>query len=138
MILDVETAIVSRLQAHGVCEAVYTASELSAITERAQITPAVHVIYSGYSPTREVGRGAIQEVETRWTVVVAVRSARRDGPHEKADQIFDDVIAALAGWSPGEGRSPLRLTAAPAAEHRPGFSYYPVQFTTRETVRGTT
>jgi len=136
MILDVEDAIVARLEARIPDVRIYRATELSDINETAQVTPAVHVVYGGYAPTKEVGHGAIQEIETRWMAVVAVRSARRGDTHDKADAIFDSVIAALAGWRPADGKTALKLMAAPPAEHRPGFSYYPIQFATKETVRG--
>lgn len=137
MILDTEQLIVDRLteQLRGVAK-VFTADELSSIAEKQQVTPAVHVVYGGYSPTREVGNGAIQEVETRWTLVVAVRTARSHSNMEKASPIIDAVISAVAGWKPGNQRAHLKLSAAPAAAHTPGFSYYPIQFTTKETVRG--
>lgn len=136
MILDTETAIVERLEEALEGQArIQTAQQLADVEERQQLTPAVHVIYSGYTPTREVGEGAVQEIETRWMIVVAVRSARRNGTTEKADPIFDGAIKALAGWKPGNGKRALKLAPAPAAEHRAGFSYYPLMFVSRETVR---
>jgi hypothetical protein len=137
MFLDVEDAIVDRLNERLAGTAVLTAEELSDINERQQVTPAVHVIYSGYRPTREVGDGIVQEIETQWTVVIAVRSARRGGVREKAAPVMREVIKALAGWRPDKSHSTLKLASAPSAAHNPGFSYYPVQFTTRESVRGT-
>lgn len=136
MILDAETAILERLKQEldaGI--AVQSAQQISDVEERQQVTPAVHVIYSGYTPTREVGEGTIQEIETRWMIVVAVRSARRGGQAEKADPIFNQAIKALSGWKPAPGAKALKLAPAPAAEHQAGFSYYPLMFTSRETIR---
>lgn len=136
MFIEVGDAIIERLNEQIPDIPVYTAEQLSELEERAQTTPALHVIYSGFRPTRDVANGLIQEIETLWTVVVAVRSARRRGVSEKAAPIFNAAVQALAGWKPAQGITALKLSSSPGAAHNPGFSYYPIQFTVQQTVRG--
>lgn len=137
MILDIENAIVARLEQEiGSLAKVTTANELADLEERAQITPAVHVIYGGYTPTNQAGQGAAQEIETRWIIVIAIRTARRDGATDKADPIIDTAFKALAGWKPKTGSRPMQLRSGPQAAHSNGFAYYPLAFATRETLRG--
>jgi len=136
MILNVESAIVQRLTQKVADVHIATADQLSEVSERQQVTPALHVIYSGFSPTREIGQGTVQEIESRWTIVIAIRSARRGGTKEKADTLFDSVISAISGFKPTASHAALKLSGSPGAQHVPGFSYYPIQFVTKETVRG--
>lgn len=138
MFLDIQDAIVDRLKAAEPDAHIAIADELADLEERQQRTPAIHVIYQGYTPTRDLGEGHIQEIQTVWTVVVAVRSAREGGTREQAGPLLDAAFTALAGQRPTPDTSPLRLQAGPGSVHRPGFSYYPLTFATRQTVRGAT
>ncbi len=137
MFSGIETEIVNRLQAVIPAPTrVFRAADLAEVDEHAQFTPAVHVVLGGYTPTQETGNGAIQEIETRWFIVVAVRTAAGNAPtHEQADPILDAAFAALAGWRP-TGARPLKLAAGPQPVYEAGFAYYPLVFTTRHTLRG--
>ena len=137
MFLVTEQAIASHLeQALPAGVRVFKAAELSGISDKAQFTPAVHVIFGGYSPTQETAAGAIQEVETRWYIVVAVRHARGNAAtHEDADPLLDTVFHTLGGWRPSRGMTPLKLADGPRPLYESGFAYYPLVFTTRQTLR---
>ncbi|ACL71489.1 conserved hypothetical protein [Thioalkalivibrio sulfidiphilus HL-EbGr7] len=139
--LALEPLIEARLKAHlpaGVH--VLTAADLAGVEERAQVTPAVHLIYRGYRPTQDQGQGKIQEIEQIWWTVVAVRSARDikggSGTREQAGPIIDAVLEALMGWRPIEGYLPLKLAPSAAPAYRAGFAYHPLGWTTRTTKRG--
>ncbi len=136
MFVEVEQSIVTRLEQTIPAPArVFRAADLAAIEEQAQFTPAVHVVLAGYTPTQEAGGGAIQEIETHWFVVVAVRNASGDtATHNDADPLLDAVFNALAGWRPTNAK-PLRLAAGPQPMYEAGFAYYPLVFTTRQTLR---
>lgn len=128
----------SRLPAHV---QVLTATDLAGVEERAQVTPALHLVYRGHRPTQELGQGKIQEIEQTWWTVVAVRSVRDiqggSGSREQAGPIIDALVQALAGWRPAPDLASLKLAASPAPGYRAGFGYYPLAWTTRLHMRGT-
>lgn len=115
---------------------VLSAADLAGVTEGAQHTPALHVIYMGDAvPQADAVDQPYQVLRQRWMVVVAVRNARtqRSGQavREDAGPILSRVIRALSGWRPGQGLGALARTTAPAPAFTPGgFGYFPLQFET--------
>lgn len=145
-----EAAIVARLKSKlgAAVKSVYTAAEFADVEEASQFTPAVGVVYGGYSPTQQQAMGKVQEIEQTWLCIVAVRSAfktrTRAGAREDSSPIVRGVLEALIGWRPADadgpidGETPLRLTDAPEARFSDaGVAYYPIAFTNRRTYRGT-
>jgi len=139
MFLDIEQGIIALLQPAVPAPAkVMRAADLAGIDEQAQFTPAVHVIYAGYRPTRDLGGGTIAEIETRWFIVIAVRNARGNvDTHEDAEPLLTAAFTALAGQKPTQDARPLTLSGGPQPSYNAGFAYYPLVFTTRQTLRGT-
>lgn len=120
---------------------VQTASELAGVTERAQVSPAVHVLYRGSTIVQETGNGLIAEILQSWITVVAVRNVAGilDGEAARADAgaLLTVLFEALAGWKPGTGFRTLIPVDAPASGYTKGFGYHPLQWTTRIQMRGT-
>ncbi|MFP4137480.1 MAG: hypothetical protein ACLFSR_03890 [Halomonas sp.] len=140
--LDAEDALLARLrESCPDARAVGSVADMAAMEQRQQTTPALYVLYDGYTPGEDVGRGSIQRITQRWLVICAVRhvaapqasqSAREDG-----GRLLSQVLAALQGWSPQKGRySPLRLAAAPPPEYQAGFGYLPTAWDMTLTTRG--
>lgn len=139
--LSIEPAIVQRLKDRlpaGVH--VLTGADLDGVSEGAQPTPAVHVVYQGYRvvETRPDGRAA--RIEQDWLAVAAVRNVRdaRTGAAARADAgaMAEAVISAMMGWQPTGTCSPFRLAQAPRAGYRAGHFYLPMTFTTETTIKG--
>ena len=139
--LDLEGKLLDRLKEKvTTARAFLSSADLQGVAETEQITPAVHVVFDGITPTREQGEGAVQEFEQRWVVVAAVRNLREArtgaGVREDASPIIDEVLGALLGWRPLLELSPLKAAVSPKPAFFAGFGYFPFAFTTRVVARG--
>jgi len=138
--LGAEPLLIARLQAQvpGV-KAVLSAADLAGVAESKQQTPALHVLFRGYRPTRTSGEGRVQETEQTWQVVVAVKNLRspQTGEHarEEAGPLLAAVLAALQGWRPSAEHTPLTLAAGAAPGFSRGYAYFPVAFGTNVVTR---
>lgn len=118
---------------------VLTASELADVKESAQRTPAVHVIYGGYTVAEDQKTAWL--LEHTWYTVVVVRSAatQRTGAAARAEAgpLVARVIDALAGASVPGASSTLTLITPPKAGYPAGLQYIPSAFTVETIFRKT-
>ena len=142
-IATIESALVTRLNSRmgGVVERIYTAAELAQVPEQSQLTPALAVVYEGYTPADDINH-VVQQVRFRFSVVVMTRSASNTdtqvGARTDASPLVDQVIEALLGYRFSQpGYSTPRLVDAPGAGFSPGFAYYPIGFDIARTYRAT-
>lgn len=140
--LALEQLLVERLrQAVPEFRDVLGMSDLAAMQESGQITPAAHVIYQGDAiPSgSSAGQGAAQMVVQTWLVVIAVYSARDTGggagSREEAGPLISAVLDALSGWAPGNGFRPLTRVNAPRPGFNAGYAYFPLAFEARMVTR---
>lgn len=107
---------------------VLTAAELADVKERAQLTPAVHVIYGGYRITD--GARTAWELEHTWFAVAAVRNVAdaRSGQAArlKAGTLAARVLEALASAEVPGATRPLEPATPPSARYAGGYQYIPV------------
>lgn len=143
--LSAEPLLIARLREKvSDVKGVLSAADLAGVAESAQQTPALHVVFGGYRPTRSVdgSRGAIQETEQTWWVVAAVKNLRSpqtgENAREQAGPILSAVLAALQGWQPTAKHTPLELAAGPRPGFSKGYGYFPLAFVTRVVTRGAT
>lgn len=106
---------------------VLTAAELADVKERAQLTPAVHVVYGGYRITGS--QLTAWELTHTWLAVAAVRNVAdiRSGKaaRSQAGTLAARVLGALACANvPGAVR-PLEPMTPPPAHYAGGFQYVP-------------
>jgi len=133
-----EDLIIARLEAAFDDEIrIKTASDMAGIEEGRQALPAIYVVYSGFEPTRQIGQGALQEVEHSFYVVVAIEN-RKDAAfgRRKAEWMVDVAISALSGARLNSDHQPLLLKSAPQPVYTEGFAYFPLAFATRAHYRG--
>tara|TARA_R110001583_G_scaffold63498_2_gene185819 strand:- start:938 stop:1417 length:480 start_codon:yes stop_codon:yes gene_type:complete len=116
---------------------VLSPAELADISQAAQHTPALHVIYAGdrVPGGNATDRGNYHVLTQRWLVVVAVRAPQTQSSGRAArgaaGPIISRVIQALSGWRLGVGFGPLvRINAPGPAYRKGGFGYFPLQFET--------
>ena len=141
--LALEPHLVALVQAAvaGLSPAVHvlTAADLADVKESAQRTPAVHLIYGGYSVVEDLRTA--WRLEHTWYAVVAVRSAatQRSGAAARAEAgpLVTLVINALAGASMPGASSLLALTTPPTVGYAAGFQYIPSAFTVETIFRKT-
>lgn len=139
--LSLETAIVERLRDRlPDFVGVYTRAELADINEGNQPSPAVHVIYQGYSVTETRPDGRAARLRQTWTAVVAVRNARAqvtlEAARADAGAIATAVLSALMGWAPDAQTLPAQLTNSVAPGAAAGFFYLPLAFEFEFVVHG--
>lgn len=143
---EVEQAIIDRLIAKlPAGTTVAAVRELERVPELRQKTPAVWVIFDGYSVGESIGpTGNIQRVTMEWYVVAAARSARGNGDtdaaRDAASALCEQVLVALLGYDvgqpSGQGGKFLRLSDAPGPEYDGGYCHVPLAFTNPATFKG--
>jgi hypothetical protein len=132
MALELHLVALVKAAVAGISPAVHvlTAAELEDVKESAQKTPAVHVIYGGYTVAEDLRTA--WRLEHTWYAVVAVRSAatQRTGAAARADAgpLVVRVIDALAGANVPGATEPLKLTTPPKAGYPKGIQYIPSAF----------
>jgi hypothetical protein len=141
MFADTEQKILDRLTAKlPPGTTVLPLRELERVPEYRQKTPAVFVIYDGYSVGQAIANvPAIQQIVQDWYVVCAAKSARGNGEtsaaRDAASELAGQVLAALLGFDLGGGRY-LRLSDAPGPEYDGGYCHVPLAFSNAATFKG--
>lgn len=134
---DPEDAIVERLRVEVPdIKKIYTPFDLQGVVESSQISPALHVVYSGDvvgGGGTQVGAGASKIVDQRWLVVLAVRTAAAQLQdtteiRKKAGELVPRVLGALQGWQPVQWMRPLARVSGPPAGFSSSFAYFPFMF----------
>lgn len=134
--LGAEPLIIDRLKAVLPDDVhVLAAAELADVAADEQPTPAVHVVYGGYS-AQDSKTGASTVVVQRWITVVVTRNVAdiQEGFHARqaAGPLAGQVIDALyrhrlmTADNKTFGASPLRLAEAPAPGFDDGHFYLPL------------
>lgn len=142
MFADIEEAIIARLKAKlpkGVT--ITTEAELERIPELRNKTPAVFVVYEGFTPAQTPGPNVphIQQIEQRWVVVATAKNAKGNGAvigaRNDAAELAQQAIEALLGYNCGGGVR-LTLSEQPPPEYDAGYAYIPIGFACRKTFKG--
>ena len=119
-------------QVKGVHGRVKPIGDLEEAIRAADPTPGLFVLYRGYRVLDGLGA-----VDTRWIVVVRLRTARQtaDAPGaalEDCAPIVEAVMSALIDWCPDEARHPMALANPEVTPGwRDGYVYLPLGFTAR-------
>ena len=131
-LLVLEPEIVARLTAVlGNDVRVLTASDISALSEASQPSPAVHVLYGNFRVADD--QRIRWRMEQTWLVVAAVRNvgtlATGQDARRKAGQLAARAINALAGHKLPSAIKPMTLAPnPPSARYAAGMQYIPVAF----------
>lgn len=143
--LAAEPLIIERVRARCATELglrqVIGVADLEGVESARQVLPAAYVLYGGERvPEERTHRGAVQQVNQRWYVVLA-QSNRRDASHgsdwrREIGGMLAALNAALQGWKPSAEHGELTKAAAPAPLYRSGYGYWPLAFNTRIVTRG--
>jgi hypothetical protein len=143
-----QTAIVTKLRLElPEGTHVNTAADVASVTDAAQITPGVIVIYGGAAFTDEPAPGSTKaQIQMEFIVVSHARIARgsgaTDAAAEAASELCDEVIGALLGWDialtaenkKGSGQV-LRLSQPLPPVYDGGYCMAPLAFSVRRTVK---
>lgn len=129
--LALEPLLVARLREQMPAHVhVLARRELSEIVEPSQPTPAVHVLYRGYRPSR-ARTGMYEELDLLWLTVVSVLNATDvtagAGARADAGALLGAVVQSLGPWVPPlAGYESMALDDAPMAGYRAGHAYFPL------------
>ncbi|MCH4295570.1 hypothetical protein MJ923_14775 [Shewanella sp. 3B26] len=107
---------------------VYAQNELGDVDERAQVTPALHVLYQGDTLPDSAQGGTNVQVKQTWLVVVACRLSL----HETPGKLIAGVLKAVAGKTAtleNQTLGPfLRVPAAVKPRYTQSHAYFPLAF----------
>jgi hypothetical protein len=113
--------------------------EIERAPEMRQKAPAAWVIYDGYTVGNVIPPGSTQQIRQEWFIVVAAKSARKNGDvsaaRDEASALCEQVLQALLGFHLGGGRY-LQLGDAPGPEYDGGYAHVPLAFSNAATFKG--
>lgn len=108
--------------------AIYSQNELGDVEEKAQHTPALHVLYQGDSLPDTAQGGTTQQLKQVWVVVIACRLSI----HEHPGKLITHVIKRLAGKTSqvdGKTMGPwVRVPTPLKPRYTQSHGYYPLAF----------
>lgn len=138
--LSLEPLLRARLTEIPELLGVYGMAEMAAIEKSGKPTPCAFVVFDGYAVVETSHQNRAARIETRWLVVLAVKSAARpaegDAARAALSPIANAVIHKLMGWCPAVQYKPLALDAAPAPIFAAGSLLFPLAFTSIHVVTG--
>lgn len=117
---------------------VYGMADFDELEKAGKPMPCAFVIYDGYRvlESRRQRRAAL--VETRWLVVIAVKSAARTAAggaaRGQAAPLAAGVLKRLLGWTPPDGYTPLTLETPPPPIFSAGALLFPLAVATQHVV----
>ncbi len=136
--LTLETPLVERLGEVPGLLGVYPMSDLEDIEKSGKPAPCVFVAYDGYQVVEAHRSRRAVRIETRWLVILAVKSAARTGSgapaRAAAAPLAEALLKSLLGWTPPAKFTPLLLATPPAPVFLSGTLFYPLAITTQQVI----
>jgi len=132
----VEQPLLARLRETApLAKAVLSMADIEEGQEKSQITPAIHVVFHGFSINGD-------EVEQIWLVVAVTKNLKQAtaaaGNTARIDsdsgRLIVQIINGLRGFCPVPDESqPFRAISPPSAVYQNGFMYTPTAWTVKFT-----
>jgi len=117
---------------------VYGMAAFDDLEKAGKPTPCAFVIYDGYRVIESNRQRRAARVETRWLVVLAVKSAASTiaGGQARlaAAPLATTVLRTLLDWVPPPGYTPLSLETPPPPDFQAGALLFPLAFATQHVV----
>lgn len=134
--LSAEALLVAHIKASlgDMVRFVGTMADMQTLEEQSQRTPAVYVVFDGYTPGQVTPENRAVQLKQRWLVIVTVRnvSSAHTGAaaREDAGEVLMHLFPALQAYKPSAQHSRFELAAPPPAVYREGFAYIPTAWET--------
>lgn len=108
--------------------AVYAQNELGDVDEKAQVTPALHVLYQGDTLPETAQGGNSQQIKQTWLVVIACRLSI----HETPGELIANVLRHICGKTHdinGQKIGPfVRVVTPVKPKYTVSHAYFPLAF----------
>lgn len=138
--LGIEPLLRDRLEEIPELLGVHGLPDLADAQQLGKPCPCAFVAFDGYRVLELSAQNRAARIETRWLVVLAVKSAARtaDGAAARAaiSPLANAVLSKLIGWCPAAQYKPLALDSAPAPIFEAGHLLFPLAFTSIHVVKG--
>ncbi len=136
--LSLETPLVDRLREVPGLLGVYPMIDLEDVEKSVKPAPCVFVAYDGYQVVEANRSRRAVRIETRWLVILAVKSVARTGSgapsRSLAAPLAEALLKSLLGWTPPAKFTPIVLATPPAPVFLSGTLFYPLAITTQEVI----
>ena len=136
--LELEQPLIAEIAKIPELVKVYGMADFEDLTKAGKPTPCAFVIYDGYRVIEAHRQRRQARVETRWLVVLAVKSAARaaDGGAARlaAAPLLAKILRAPLDWTPPAGYTPLTLEPPPPPIFEAGSLLFPLAFATQHVV----
>lgn len=140
-LLEAGEHLVSRLKAR--CPAagdnVFATADLAGVKEKAQVTPALHVVLHSYRPLSD-DHGSTSRWSEIYLVVAVVKHARQnvgaEAVRNAAAPLIAETIAALNGWRCPGCIGLARAIDPPNPLITDAFGYFPLAFAVESVTEG--
>lgn len=120
-----------RLLCKSAGDNVFTSADLAGVRERAQVTPALHLVMHSYKPLSD-DTGSSSRWQETWLVVAVVKNVRQNAGagavRDDAVALLAETMAALDGWKCPGAVGLVRAIAPPQPLITDGFGYFPLAF----------
>lgn len=117
---------------------VYGMADFGDLDKAGKPTPCAFVIYDGYRVMESNRQRRAARVETRWLVVLSVKSAASTAAggqaRSAAAPLARLILRALLDWVPPAGYTPLSLETPPPPVFQAGALLFPLAFATQHVV----
>lgn len=140
-LLDAGPLLEARLKA--LCPAagdnIFATADLAGVREKAQVTPALHLVLHSYKPLSD-DEGSSSRWQETWLAIAVVRNARQNvgaqAVRDEAPALLAEAMAALDGWHCPGTVGLVRAIAPPPPLITDGFGYFPLAFAVNTVTAG--
>lgn len=118
---------------------VFSTAELAGVQEKAQITPALHVVLHSYAPENDDDGPTNTWVEVYLVVAAVKHAGQRAGAAPVLNEsaaLLRESLAALAGWQCPGTLGTIKLERPPKPLSADAFGYFPLAFSVRTITEG--
>jgi len=140
-LLVAEELIIERLENTIDDIKILSTADLSGVTERSQIIPAIHVVYAGYKLETEGQQSqSMAFIRQKWITMIVDRDIRsiKNGKtiSPNAGIVHSQIIKSLFGYQLSPDHSFMRLESPQPPRYANNFAYYPIPFSTKIQLEG--
>lgn len=118
---------------------IFATADLANVKEKAQVTPALHLVLHSYQPLSD-DEGSSSRWREVWLVVAVVKNVRQkvgtQAVRDDAVALLAETMAALDGWRCPGAVGLVRAITPPAPMITDGFGYFPLAFEVQTVTTG--